>query len=279
MFINTISLMVRKTLLALGLNDKEVIAYLAMLPLGTTTASSLAIRTSINRSTAQYICHQLTKKGFVRALQKNNIFYYTPEPPEKIMLLLDLQKREIEKKEQQVSQIMGELTSMIHPDSVMPKVTFYQGIDGIINLFEDVLKQSTTLYGALQLNSETHPAIIDYAFNDYMVRRVKNGNKAYMLFNDSPLTREYQKNDKKMKRTTMLLPEDIYPFNACYHIYKNKVAYYSFKNSDLTGVLIENDHIHETAMSIFKMAWQFATSYCKEPTNKKFTHPFPQDKD
>lgn len=259
--------------MSLGLNDKEVMAYLTMMPLGTATASSIANRTKLNRSTAQYICQQLAKKGFIRSIQKNNTYYYTPEPPEKLLLFLDLQKKDIEKKEQKVSQIIGELKSMIHPDAVMPKVRFYQGVDGIINLFEDVLQQKDTVYGALQLNSETHPSIIDYAFNDYTARRVKNGNKAYMLFNDSPITREYKKNDKKMHRTTYLLPEDIFPFDACYHIYANKVAFYSFKKNDLTGVLIENSNIYRTTFSVFKMAWQFAIGYSKKTDTKNLTLP------
>ena len=54
---------IRSTLASLDLSDKEISLYLLLLQSGTAPASSLGDRAGLVRSTAQYTCQQLEKKG------------------------------------------------------------------------------------------------------------------------------------------------------------------------------------------------------------------------
>src|SRR3989344_9271625 len=101
--------LVDETLAELGLSKKEIAIYLALLSTGTAPASTLGKRTSITRSTAQYTCQQLHKQGLVQKVQKGNTYLFTPEPPEKLQLLLQKQKEALEQKEDRVNRIIGEL--------------------------------------------------------------------------------------------------------------------------------------------------------------------------
>jgi len=123
----------------LGLNDKEIQVYLALLQVGSVPASLLGKRTGITRSTAQYTCQQLEKKGLIKAIQKNNTFIYSPEPPEKLLFLLDNQKKEISEKEEQVNRILSTLKGMINPQAVLPKVKFYEGLEGMRNAYDELI--------------------------------------------------------------------------------------------------------------------------------------------
>jgi sugar-specific transcriptional regulator TrmB len=132
--------MVEDTLRELGLNDKEIKIYLSLLPLGSAPASILGKRTKITRSTAQYSCQQLVKKGLISVIEKNNSFIYTPESPDKIIYLLEQQKKEIENKEAQVNRIIGNLKNMMSTSAVLPKVQFFEGKQGIIDAFGKLKK-------------------------------------------------------------------------------------------------------------------------------------------
>ena len=68
--------MIEETLKKLGLNEKEITIYLMLLKIGSVPASVLGQRTNITRSTAQYTCQQLAKKGLIHSIQKNNTFKY-----------------------------------------------------------------------------------------------------------------------------------------------------------------------------------------------------------
>ena len=252
--------------LGLDLNPKEIKIYLALLEVGTAAASTLGQRTHIHRSTAQYTCQQLVETGLARVIEKNNTFLYSAEPPERLLSLLDQQKEKIDQKQNQVEQILGDLKGLMNPHANIPKIQFFTGVDGIIELFEDILRTAPTILGALQINDDIHPDILHYIQTRYAPTRSKLGNEAWMLFNDNDKTRQYQEQDECMRRVSLLLPEKKFPFASCMHIYDGKVAFYSYQKNDLTGVLIENPLIYETQKSIFQLAWDQARSM---PQNKQ----------
>jgi len=94
----------------------------------------------------------------------------------------------------------------------------------------------------------------------YVPRRIELGNSAYIIFNDNAMTKAYQKKDSQMHRTSLLVPEKTFPIHSCYHIYGNKVAFYSYAKNDMTGIIVENELIHESQMSLFRLAWKHAST-------------------
>jgi sugar-specific transcriptional regulator TrmB len=137
--------LIKSTLLSLGLNDKEIEIYLMLLSVGSSPASTLGNRTGISRSTAQYTCQQLVKKGIIGVSQKNNTFIYVAEPPEKLLFLIDVQQQELEQKKDQVHRIVGSLKSMLNPQLVLPKVQFFEGKAGMQELAERLLDMESPI--------------------------------------------------------------------------------------------------------------------------------------
>lgn len=263
--------MIEQVLENLGLTDKEVAIYLALLPVGSAPASVLGSRTGINRSTAQYICQQLAKKGIIKALEKNHTYIYTPESPDKLIYLIDQEREKLDEKEDQTNRIIGQLKAMINPQATLPKVRYFEGVDGIIEMFEDALSEGKTLYGAAKLDNAVDERILKYVQERYVPKRIELGFEAYMLFNDDEMTRNYQKKDEAMHRVSLLMPVKDFPFEASHHIYGDKVAYYSWNKNDLSGVIIQNTNIHKTAFSIFKSAWRYAVTLKDNKKHKDVT--------
>jgi hypothetical protein len=62
-----------------------------------------------------------------------------------------------------------------------------------------------------------------------------------------------------MNRTTLSIPKNMFPFHIGIHIYSsNKVALYSMSRNDMTGIIIENENITTSLLSLFKLAWDYA---------------------
>jgi sugar-specific transcriptional regulator TrmB len=247
-----------KLLKSLGLEHHEPEVYLAALRLGTTPASVVGKRCKIPRSTARYTCEQLVEKQLMVVTQKGNTQYFTPENPEKLRKLLEMQQEKIRSRGQQLEGHMQDLKRIFNPYTVMPKMRFFEGVDGIIKLIEDVFSVNVPIYGALSIPEEMHPEISHYVEKSYVPKRKASGNSAWMLFNDNKLTKDYQKKDKEMNRISLIIPYKDFPFDSCLHIYGNKVAFYSYKENDMTGIIVENEYIYNSQMSVFKLAWEHA---------------------
>jgi len=242
----------------LGLEHQEANVYLAALRLGTSPASNIAKRCKIPRSTARYTCEQLVQKQLMVESQRKNTKLYTPENPEKLNKLLEMQLEEIESKRFQLEGSLPDLKRIYNPYTVMPKMRFYEGVEGIIELTNDFLEEGKTVFGSITITEDMHPKVRDYMIEKYIPKRKEIGNQAWMIFNDNEQTKNYQKEDKSMHRKSLLVPYDQFPFNSCMHIFGDKVAFYSYNMGDMTGVVIENHIIREAQMSFFRLAWERA---------------------
>ncbi len=266
-------LKIQKTLALLGLNETEVKVYLDLLKLGNTPASQIARRLKLNRSTTRYTLENLTKKRFVFQESRNGTFFFTAEDPEKILLLLKSEQHELDEKQNSLHQIMGDLKNLKNPHFNTPKVRFFQGIDGLIKMYEDILETSRktkcTLYGYALLDyQKTYPEFLDFIENVYVPEREKIGNKSFFIFNDNESNQKYIKNDKKMNRTTLLVPEEQFPFKTAFHIYDDKISFSSQLTTGApTGIIMEHKDIQNDHFSLFRMAWEVAR---KLPGNEKY---------
>jgi sugar-specific transcriptional regulator TrmB len=244
----------------LGLSETEVKVYTALLPLGTTPASTVGMRLNMPRPTAKYTCEQLQKKGLVTAFVKNSTFLYTAKEPEALHSILATERKQIEKKGNELEKVMGELKQLFNTEVQLPKVQFFEGAENINKVLEDALAEDQPLYGCLYIDETVHPTVLEYVEKVYLPERKRKQSPTRSLFNDNPLTQDYRKHDADMNRISLLVPTDQFPFEICFHIYGKKVAFYSYRSEDLTGIIIEHPLIHNMQFSLFKMAWNFARS-------------------
>jgi sugar-specific transcriptional regulator TrmB len=250
---------IENTLALFGLSYKEISAYLWLLKTGSSQASSLSSRLLIPRSTAQYVCQSLLKKGFVKSIVRNNTIIYSAEDPNKLSVLLKEAKNKISEKELKLNQILGSLKNLQNPNFLIPKVRFFQGVDEIISLFKDVLKSKPDkIYGIISASSNANLEVLDFLKNDYIKQRSID-TKAFAISSQEAHTENILTTNTRNRFTVYLNPND-FNFNTNIQIYNGKVAFYSINSDDLTGVLIENENIFKTQFSLFKTTWNYAIS-------------------
>ena len=262
------------TLAALGLTKKEVDIYLALLHLGNAPASTVAKRLGLNQAAVRYTLDQLVKKSVAYVVEKNNTHYFYTKHPSRLLDILQSKEEELENQKYQLQSLLPEL-EQIHSQtgSSLPKVRFFEGVDGIIEMYRDVLFEAKTVFGYSRVDQNSiHPDIYQFLQKEYLPERIKIGNSAYMIFNDI-VNEKYLENDKKMHRITLRVPLSKIEFRSCFHIYSDKIAFYSRSKNDLSGVLIQNENMRHDQLMLFKMAWEYARQLPENKSYKDITLP------
>lgn len=251
--------MLEKVLQNLGLNQKEIKVYMVALDLGTQPASTIARRVSIPRNTTRFLLDKLVEKGLIKKTARANTQLYTPEEPKNLINELERERvknnARIDQKVSQIKEVMTELESRYRPESTKPKVTFYEGDDGLTKVYEDTLKSNETIRSFASFDG-MHGALPDY-FKNYYKRRVKNKVLIRSIHPDTPLAREKTKQDKKEFRESRLVPSETYNFDPEIQFYDNKVVITSWKEK--LGIRIESQEIYEAFAAIFELAWKEAS--------------------
>lgn len=246
---------IKKTLEKLGLNEKEIKIYLTSLSLGQAPASVLWQKHNIVRSTANYTCQSLVDKWLMSVIQKGNTFLFSPENPQKLLSMVNKEYDIVEKKFHDTRMIMDDLQSLMNPARKLPKVKYFTGVEGLKEMFEDVLSYNDNIRWFIDLSWDINAEIMEYIKFEYISKRHEKWLKAFSIFNDVDITEAWKKNSENKKREYKVLENKNYPLENCIQIYAGKVAFYSLKNDDLTGVIIDNKYIYDTQSTLFNFIW------------------------
>ncbi len=246
----------KRALEEMGLSKIEVEAYLALLKTaGAQPASVLANRMSINRTTAYKALVNLSKLGLATKTMKHGIICFFAEDPE------DTLKNLIEEKEQvlkDVNQtILDALPSlMVGEDSSphLPKIRYYEGLDGLKQIYESVLKEGVDYYRYGDI-TKIYGTLGEYT-EDFIKRRNKMGITAHAIMPYHKRSEELYKKDKEELRKALYIPHDLFPIEGEVRIFGNKVAILSLKKDSPIGVIIESEIVARMFKSIFMLTWR-----------------------
>jgi sugar-specific transcriptional regulator TrmB len=240
----------QKALLSLNFTEKEANVYLALLELGQGSVSEIARKANINRTYGYNILSALAAKGLVNVSGKEPKQEYAAESPDKIRNMLNAEILKNRDFLQLADKIIPQLKS-IHSVRGRPQVRFYEGKEGIKQVYEDTLTSHEPIraFAHVEDNNETLP---EY-FPDYYFRRAKRGIKIRAIFPNSPAAKDLVKFDKIQMRETALVPADKYSFSPEINIYDNKVMIASWREQ--LGITIESNEIADAMKKIFELAW------------------------
>lgn len=244
--------MLSKILQEIGLTDKEAKVYLKLLELGSQPISVISKHTSINRSTCYVVIKDLMKKGIVSKFEKFKVQYFSAASPNMLIGFLKNQKVQIENKLEILDNNLEELNKIEDTQNTKTKVLFYEGFEGIKQIYEDTLKADKEILAFAGLNN-LPKRLRDYINNDYLPRRVLK-NIHLNAISTKKVDYDYDKNDKLHLREKKFVSAEI-PFQIEINIYRNRVAFISYKDNNFSGVIIESSEINSTIKSLHKILW------------------------
>ncbi len=237
-------------LIAIGLSKNKAKIYLALLELGKGTVSEITRKANLNRTTGYDVLDGLVNKGLASVSGKEPKQEYVAESPDKIEILLKNKLAQDEEHLERIKSVIPELKS-IHNVTGRPKVRFYEGTSGLIEVYEDTLTSHETILAYATVD-DMHRALPKY-FTEYYKRRADKGITIKAIIPKTEIGKERASHDKEEMRETALIPPDKYYFSPEINIYDDKVMIASWREK--LGIIIESAEIADAMKKIHELAW------------------------
>lgn len=237
---------IKNVLQQFGLIGKKADVYLAALELGSASVIDIAKKAGIKRTTCYDILLDLANEGLISETAKGKKRLFVGEDPEKI-------QRNLKNKEKLFSEILPQLQSVYNVRGSKPKIRFYEGKEGLKEVYEDTLKNNKEILG---FYSDDIMKVLGMEWSmEYLKKRKKNQIWARGIAPDTEfIKKDFVSKDLEQLRMTKIIDAKKYPFSIEINIYGHqKVALMSAKEE--IGLIIEGAEIHSTMKLIFELVW------------------------
>jgi sugar-specific transcriptional regulator TrmB len=230
---------------SLGLRDAEFEVYTAALSLGEGTMQDLARRSGVKRTSIYTFIDDLKSRGFITEVKKKKRKVYSAVAPSQLLEMEKTRLTELEK-------FLPELLAIHNKSKKKPRVTFYEGVEGIEEVYGDMLKEHKEIIAYEDL--EHMKMILPKAFYDYFPpERARRGIPFKSITRDTPIAREFNKGNPQLLRETKYIHSK--DLKTEINIYGDKVAMMSFGESSPFCVLIEDPNIAQTLKVTWTELW------------------------
>jgi len=235
----------------LGLSDKEVAVYAALLALGSSSVRQIADAAKVNRGTTYDILKSLASDGLVSQISKDKKHFFAAEDPARLKTLVAKRQSQLEELNGELREKIPSLQSLYKRGGDKPVVRYFEGSRGIHALLADVLEVM-----------------------------VASGKKLYYVYSSSALREEYraayptfteERIAKKIKVNAIamgpggatsglderkwLTQDETSPTYTL--IYAGHMAHIAHDAAgQMVGVIIENEAMYETHKLIFEALWK-----------------------
>jgi sugar-specific transcriptional regulator TrmB len=242
-----------KGLLELGLSRSEAAVYTVLLKLGRGSVSQISREAGINRTTGYDILDRLVAQKLASISGKEPKQEYAAESPDRLETVMKERLKKSEHALRESEKLIPQLKS-IYNKSARPKIMFYEGEEGLKQVYEDTLTSSEPIRAYATID-DMHRALPHY-FPKYYRRRAEKGIAIRGIVPKTPAALERSKYNTEEKREIAFVPPDKYYFSPEIDIYDNKVMIASWREK--LGIIIESAEIADAMKKIYELAWGMA---------------------
>ncbi len=231
-----------------GLTKNEIIIYLALLELGTTTTGPLTRKSELHSSRVYESLNKLIKKGLVSFVVKANRKYFSAAEPDTILDIIEKEKRDI-------LSILPELKAIKKQKPAEEKATIYEGYKGVRSVYDNIIRtlnkgDEILVFGAIGADESF---MAKTYFKEYTNRRIAKGIKMKIIFNAD--ARETGKYYSKLPLTEVKYMPKNMKTPAAVDIYANNVGTLILKPKPIV-FLITSKEVSDSYRQFFKLFWR-----------------------
>lgn len=232
----------------IGLSDKQSDVYLSALELGPCSILQIARSTDIKRSTIYGIVEQLEHKGLISIQIDGSKKKYEALPPKNLEIHLEKQKQEL-------ISCLPELETLYNTHSHKSLIRVYRGKESMHTAYawmlENIKQKDDYLgFGGLEDWHNTDPEF----FSTWPIKRREKNQSGKSLFFDSPMAREYKKNEVNYRTSIKILPAKR-KFKAIKLISTNFMFIHKTGLPEIVFV-IENPAVIDMYKEMFELMWE-----------------------
>lgn len=240
----------------IGLEEKEAKVYLAALELGATNIQNLTKKSEIKRSTVYEMLKNLKSMGLISETTKGKRKIFVASEPENL-------KRNIVAKEKLLNEMLPELKSISNIGFIKPKITFYEGRDGLREIYRKTLETKSKL--ALWISPVQD--IFETVGEDFLIKYIKERSKKEIWIKSVHVTLKNVSDYKllspdtheKTFRKVRFTPLGINISNTV-AIWDNKTAIINSRKEGL-GFIIESEDYANMMKTFHELLWSISKSW------------------
>jgi sugar-specific transcriptional regulator TrmB len=218
--------MLEKIFFKLGLSPKDLQIYLRLATTGTNKASEIALELELPKTTVLESLYKLEKEGLVSKITKGNKFIFSAQDPEMLKMKIKNQLEELNEIQQNIDQAIFTIKQKQNKKK-LPKVKFFQGRNGIIQIYEQTLQSIGRIYAYGDFNSAKN--YLKEYLEEYWKKRTAKRINLTAFIPDSLVNRQISKNtDNSYLRTSYFYPAR-FQSSVEINVYQDTVTFVSFE--------------------------------------------------
>lgn len=241
----------------IGLDKNEAAIYLAALELGPSPVQKIAQRGKVPRATTYLVLDELKRKGLVTTHEHGTKIYYTAQHPSQLDAYLKKQENELQIKQKSLESLIPELEKRGQfPESLRPRVRFYEGKDAVAAYRRDILRNRKDQKMVRAIVSVDGLAKMVGNLKSFASKRVSEGVPSKLIFTD-PNKNYSSINDPNELRDAKEISDKEFPVPADVSIVGDSVGFMTY-DEPYRAVIIDDPVIAQSIVSLFELAWRGA---------------------
>ena len=249
-----------------GLTASQAKVYISLIKEGELTPAQMADFSGESRENCYSVAKRLVELNLAEKTDNRKATYRALNPSA-LQTLAENRRRIIQRNEVFVKQNLDTMMQLFYANSEMPGARTIEGLDGIREVYNDMLHTKDDIY-LLRTDYDSTLGNAESGFLlKFRTKRAENNITTYALTPDHPEAREYAQNgtDKEMKFERIFMPVDAYTGKVEIDVYGNKVAMIAFGETEMATV-IASPAIAEAMRQILTMLRDYyRLTYPQEP--------------
>ena len=231
-----------------GLTEKEAEVYLALVELGSSSATHVIQKTGLHRAVVYDLLERLIEKGLVGHVIQGRKRFFEATSPNRLMGIL-------KEKEEKIQTILPHLLELSQFKEHLD-VRIYKGKEGIKTVFEDILRAEPKEWLSVGSNGETYNLLPAFLDSFHKIRVKKKITARGLLLTTSEAKKRGTDLSKMILTEIRYLPKSFLTPTVM-NIYNDKVTLYSVTKDKIPFIiLIENAQLASSFKEYFEWLWK-----------------------
>ncbi len=234
----------------IGMTEKEAEVYLALLRLGSSSASAIIQKTGLHRAVVYDLLERLIEKGLASYATVGRKKFFEAANPNRLIEIL-------KEKEQKIQNVLPSLLELSKFQSTL-EVKIFKGKQGIKSVLEDIIRSKPKEWLSLSSGGETYKTI-PYFLEQFHKERIKLKIKVRGLLTNNSTAKKRGKALSAMPFTKIkYLPKTIQTPTVI-NIYGNSINFYCVTKNEIPFIiLIESKELADSFKKYFEWLWRIS---------------------
>ena len=231
---------------ALGLSEKELAVYLTVLELGEGYVQDISRKSGLQRTSVYNFLEALRERQLVSEIKKGKRRLFSAASPH---LLLEKQKSNASS----IEKLMPRLLAIQNSVRSKPRVSFYEGIEGIKEIYRMTLRDKQIIYAWEDLD-RTRDMLPPAFFKGYPEERAAKKVPARCIDRDTAFARQWTaENNVRLARESRFIDSE--EFGTEINVFGHKVAFFGYNKKNPFGVVIDDVGIATAVRVVWQELW------------------------